>query len=460
MFLFRSPQSLNRVPRVLQLNACSAQIRNVSDKPSTRKPRTKKTPASVEESPEKPPKQKRVGSRFETHPDSPEDKTILPPREKWRQIFAWVPVHDRVSLANAQTANKVAECFVPKGDRDKVIIEAFPGPGQLTRSLLALPKERIKKIIVLEQEPKYLDYLRPLAAIDPRVTIVPFTALEWDTFDIVEGQGLLNDVETIPWDQGGQIYHQPIIMSANLFILAVHSKLQFISHLPLTVYGEQLISQILRLIPNRNWLFKFGRVKMNFLLSDYIWQASEGCSHSCHTYSSEYQRLTAPPENNLMRCKLSVMGTATAEFQTKMYDALQPYSEHFHPTLLKKPVDTAKFSNRRIGVPFHAAEITPLEKQVINPEKLDTWDYCIRRLYVRKATPLQQCIEDLGPGAQSLLPKLSATIDPMTRVRDITVAQWASLIQEFDAWPFAPTDLGINDAKLDNYGGRGLLNRF
>ncbi|KAJ3845428.1 S-adenosyl-L-methionine-dependent methyltransferase [Lentinula raphanica] len=425
MFLFRSPQSLNRVPRALQLNACSAQIRNVSDKPSTRKPRTKKTPASVEESPEKPPKQKRVGSRFETHPDSPEDKTILPPREKWRQIFAWVPVHDRVSLANAQTANKVAECFVPKGDRDKVIIEAFPGPGQLTRSLLALPKERIKKIIVLEQEPKYLDYLRPLAAIDPRVTIVPFTALEWDTFDIVEGQGLLNDVETIPWDQG------------------VHSKLQFISHLPLTVYGEQLISQILRLIPNRNWLFKFGRVKMNFLLSDYIWQ-----------------RLTAPPENNLMRCKLSVMGTATAEFQTKMYDALQPYSEHFHPTLLKKPVDTAKFSNRRIGVPFHAAEITPLEKQVINPEKLDTWDYCIRRLYVRKATPLQQCIEDLGPGAQSLLPKLSATIDPMTRVRDITVAQWASLIEEFDAWPFAPTDLGINDAKLDNYGGRGLLNRF
>ncbi|KAJ3777845.1 S-adenosyl-L-methionine-dependent methyltransferase [Lentinula raphanica] len=405
MFLFRSPQSLNRVPRVLQLNACSAQIRNVSDKPSTRKPRTKKTPASVEDSPEKPPKQKRVGSRFETHPDSPEDKTILPPREKWRQIFAWVPVHDRVSLANAQTANKVAECFVPKGDRDKVIIEAFPGPGQLTRSLLALPKERIKKIIVLEQEPKYLDYLRPLAAIDPRVTIVPFTALEWDTFDIVEGQGLLNDVETIPWDQG------------------VHSKLQFISHLPLTVYGEQLISQILRLIPNRNWLFKFGRVKMNFLLSDYIWQASEG----------------SPPENNLMRCKLSVMATATAEFETKMYDALQPYSEHFHPTLLKKPVDTAKFSNRRIGVPFHAAEITPLEKQVINPEKLDTWDYCIRRLYVRKATPLQQCIEDLGPGAQSLLPKLSATIDPMTRVRDITVAQWASLIEEFDAWPFAPT---------------------
>lgn len=94
-----------------------------------------------------------------------------------------------------------------------------------------------------------------------------------------------------------------------------------------------------------------------------------------------------------MRCKLSVMATATADFQTKLYDELQPYAQHFHPTLLKKASDTIKISNRRIGVPFQAVEITPLVKQVINPEKLDTWDYCIRRLYVRKATPLNQCIE-------------------------------------------------------------------
>ncbi|KAJ3735654.1 S-adenosyl-L-methionine-dependent methyltransferase [Lentinula guzmanii] len=416
MFLSRSP--LNRVARI---NGFSAQIRTVSDKPSTRTSRARRV--TLEDFAREPKKKKKIGSRFETHPDSPEDKTHLPPRDKWRQIFAWVPVNDRVSLSNPETANTVAECFVPKGNTDRVIIEAFPGPGQLTRSLLALPKERIKKLIVLEQEPKYLDYLRPLAALDSRLKIIPFTALEWDTFDRVEEQGLLDDVETFPWDGG------------------VHPNLQFISHLPITVYGEQLIAQILRLIPNRNWLFKFGRVKMNFLLSDYIWQ-----------------RLTASPENALMRCKLSVMATATADFQTKMYDELQPYAEHFHPILVKKATD--KLSNRRIGVPFQAVEITPLEKQVINPDKLDTWDYCIRRLYVRKATPLQQCIEDLGPGAQSLIPKLSATIDPKTIIRDITVDQWASLIQEFDAWPFAPTDLGINDAKLDNYGGRGILNRY
>ncbi|KAJ4483467.1 S-adenosyl-L-methionine-dependent methyltransferase [Lentinula aciculospora] len=416
MFLSRS--ALNRIPRISR--HVLLQTRTASYKTSTREARSKKT--TLEDFAQ--PKKKKTGSRYETHPDSPEDKTNLPPREKWRQIFAWVPVNDRVSLSNPYTAKTVAERFVPEGDTDKVIIEAFPGPGQLTRSLLALPKERIKRLIVLEQEPKYLDYLRPLAALDPRLTIIPFTALEWDTFDQVEEQGLLDDIETFQWDQG------------------VHPKLQFISHLPITIYGEQLIAQILRLIPNRNWLFKFGRVKMNLLLSEYVWQ-----------------RLTASPEN-VMRCKLSVMATATADFQTTLYDELQPYAEHFHPALAKKPSETLKISNRRIGVPFRAVEITPLEEQVINPDKLDTWDYCIRRLYVRKATPLKQCIEDLGPGAQSLIPKLNATIDPETTIREITVSQWASLIKEFDAWPFAPTDLGINDAKLDNYGGRGILNRF
>lgn len=60
-------------------------------------------------------------------------------------------------------------------------------------------------------------------------------------------------------------------------LLSVHPRLQFISHLPITVYGEQLIAQILRLIPNRNWLFRFGRVKMNLLLSEYVWQVSPVC---------------------------------------------------------------------------------------------------------------------------------------------------------------------------------------
>ncbi|KAF9071676.1 S-adenosyl-L-methionine-dependent methyltransferase [Rhodocollybia butyracea] len=311
----------------------------------------------------------------------------------------------------------MADLFVPEGSKDKVIVEAFPGPGQLTRSLLALPKERIKKLIILEQEPKYLDYLLPLAELDPRVKIIPVTALEWDAFARIEQQGLLDDVEVIDWDQG------------------VHPTLQFISHLPITVYGEQLIAQLLRLVPSRSWLHKFGRIKMNYLLSQYVWE-----------------RLNAPPSHTTMRCKLSVMASATASLKPLMDEELRPFAKHFHPT---PPKNSTKVTNRQVGNPFLAIEIIPLEERIIDETKLEMWDYCCRRLFVRKATPLTKCIEDLGPGAKSLLPKLKEFKIDDKAVRDLTVYDWAEIVKAFDAWPFAPKDLGINDGKLDDYGGRG-----
>ncbi len=41
-----------------------------------------------------------------------------------------------------------------------ILTDCRVGPGQLTRALLALPKERIKKLIVLETHDDYLQYLR------------------------------------------------------------------------------------------------------------------------------------------------------------------------------------------------------------------------------------------------------------------------------------------------------------
>lgn len=69
-------------------------------------------------------------------------------------------VKHHVCLRNSETAAKIAEAFVPAGTKDKVIIEAFPGPGILTRALLQLPRERIRKIIVLENAECFLDSLR------------------------------------------------------------------------------------------------------------------------------------------------------------------------------------------------------------------------------------------------------------------------------------------------------------
>lgn len=102
----------------------------------------------------------------------------LPPVAEWSEYFPWsADVKARASIMNPESAAKVAEAFVPKGSRDKIVVEAFPGaflvlqidrveqtnalgPGVLTRALLNLPKRRIKKLIVLEEHNRFYNFLK------------------------------------------------------------------------------------------------------------------------------------------------------------------------------------------------------------------------------------------------------------------------------------------------------------
>jgi mitochondrial transcription factor 1 len=102
-----------------------------------------------------------------------------------------VAVKERISIRNPHTAATLANAFIGEGSgkgRGKVVIEAFPGkhfvwsfrmllgaftdaifhlflfpflgPGVLSRALLDLPKERIDKLIILEDHEPYLEKLR------------------------------------------------------------------------------------------------------------------------------------------------------------------------------------------------------------------------------------------------------------------------------------------------------------
>jgi len=315
-------------------------------------------------------------------------------------------------------AAKAAEQFVPDGSKDKVVIEAFPGPGALTRALLALPKSRIRKLIVVENHKPYLDYLYPLADTDPRLVVIPMNAFAWEAYQFIEESGELNGVATHPWDEG------------------LHPHLQYISHIPLQTMGEQFVAQTLRCIPDQSWFFKFGRVPFNLILSEWVWT-----------------RLSAEPTSS-SRCKLTIIAEATTTADLSFPPAtFTPYDDHFHPTV-SKHIQSGPWTaeNRRIGAPFVAVDFKPLEKQPIRKGMLDKWDYCLRRLYVMKSTPLKTAISHLAPGAGTLVKTLaktglseSETLDVKKPIKAMTVHDWALLLKAFDEWPFAPEDLLVTD---------------
>ncbi|KAF9462341.1 S-adenosyl-L-methionine-dependent methyltransferase [Collybia nuda] len=344
----------------------------------------------------------------------------LPPMMEWRKYFPFMAdVNHRISIRNPETAAVMAETFVPEGSNGKVIIEAFPGPGQLTRALLALPKERIRKLIVMETTPLYLKYLRPLQELDSRITVIPHSGYEWDAYDVIESMGLLKDVPKLAWDAG------------------VHPGFQFISHIPSTVSGEQLISQFFRSIPEKHWVFKYGRTPLNFILGENVWR-----------------RISAAIGAKSARCKVSVIAEAVAECTEALpFSKFQPYQDHFHPTRSLFGSDpNLKYNARRTGNPFQAIKVIPREHQVIPKGDLDSWDFCLRRLFVRKATPLKTGLGALAPGAQSLLKVLtnpdlpeSDRVDITKTMAHLTIQDWAAIVKAFKEWPFMPENLSIDD---------------
>ncbi|TFY70882.1 hypothetical protein EVG20_g2110 [Dentipellis fragilis] len=359
------------------------------------------------------------------HTRSAAHSALLPPLDEWRTYFHTTPsaARDRISIRNPESASQVARGFLTgkrtRTNQPKIVVEAFPGPGALSRALMALPHSQMSKLIILEDYPPYLEYLKPLEKVDPRVSVVPYSGFVWDTYRHLEEVGLLEEVETVPWDEN------------------IHPRLHFITHIPQTIAGEQLVAQLFRNIPERSWLFKYGRIPMSFLMSDWVWR-----------------RVSAPSRNS-ERCKLSVIAEATTGFGLAVPpEALLPFDDHFHPTRYGAKITTnpsRRPENRRIGSPFVAANTVPLEHQVIDKGKLDMWDYVLRRLFVLKSTPLKNAIGSLAPGAQVLLKHITdpalppeMRVDITSQVRHLTIQEWDTLVRAFGIWPFAPSDLSID----------------
>lgn len=87
---------------------------------------------------------------------------------------------------------------------------------------------------------------------------------------------------------------------------------------------------------------------------------------------------------------------------------------------------------------------------------LDKWDYCLRKLFVLKSTPLQGAVGHLAPGSDVLKSYLTGDdVPPEQRadlkkiIRKMSVEDWAAVVGAFDRWPFAPEELLITDSSAE-----------
>ena len=147
---------------------------------------------------------------------------------------------------------------------------------------------------------------------------------------------------------------------------AVHPELHFVTHIPQTIHGEQLVSQLFRCIPEKSWLFKYGRIPMSFIVADWVWRVSFSFAfivRSACPFTS-FQRMSSTL-NAAERCKLSILAEASSQLSPSLPpESLLPFLDHFHPA-----TNTFRFAHlrpetRRRGSPFLAVNIVPHDEQV------------------------------------------------------------------------------------------------
>ena len=117
-------------------------------------------------------------------------------------------------------------------------------------------------------------FVQPLQAIDDRITIYEQSGYEWGVYKKLEDAGELDDVLKVPWTSGGEFIRLMLKLPCLTRVShLVHPQLSFITHIPTTVLGEQLIAQLFRGIPDKQWLFQYGRVPLCFMMSSRMWKA-------------------------------------------------------------------------------------------------------------------------------------------------------------------------------------------
>ena len=212
--------------------------------------------------------------------------------------------------------------------------------------------------------------LKPLAAYDSRIKLLEKRGLDWDTYQIMEEEGLMEDVSSSPWASGRKptIYVTSAIPPFFTSILPVHPSLHFISHIPQTTQGEQLVAQLMRCVPDESWLFRYGRVPLTLLMAESMWKVRGGPTRTSYVLCSTHtaQRVSAPVGHKQLRCKVSVMAEAVSTFSPAIWPGtLQPYDEHFHPSSSLHPGRPgSKAPGRKVGTPVVAVNFTPAEHVV------------------------------------------------------------------------------------------------
>lgn len=302
--------------------------------------------------------------------------------------------------------------------RDLKVLDLYPGPSitSVVFNNRFCPKQHflmdMKNAFVQFQDRYLIPYNN-----ENLMTMVRKDPYDWSSYtDLIEKEHQLE-----PGFQDRSKLHNQFLIMAN-----VTERKQ-----------EGLVMQWVNCLGNKNWLMKFGNVKM------LLWIPSQTAV-----------KLLAPPGNRYRnKCSLYLEAfaqtnlIAVSQSETILKEFDKPLVEKCAPILIDNKEDIFPQTSKA-QASMSLLEINPKDQNF----DVDTWDYVTKQLMILRRTPLVDAVESLGHGAREYyLERIKDTAFLQRCPVTFTFEEFLYVTKIFKDWPFKPDIyLELYDLKLDD----------
>ncbi|SCU93847.1 LADA_0G05160g1_1 [Lachancea dasiensis] len=283
------------------------------------------------------------------------------------------------------------------------VLDLYPGPAQ--HSVIFNNRLKPAQHVLMDARPDFVKHIGALIS-DEEVNSSTIELYEGDPYDWDSYTSMIDEHKVLtPSIKGLEAIHDEFLVMANLS----------------GMIGEGLFMQWLACIGNRNWIQRFGRVKL------LVW-----------VQESTAVKLLAKPGDQL-RSKCSVVTDAFTN--TKLIATMEgrsPRDSKFNSDLLAKH-EPIFFSAKDVwmpsGKPISLIEVNPNNHHV----DLDNFDYVTKHLLILKSTPLSSALDSLGHGGKEYFRSVIRDEKLLQKCpKDLTVEEFMYCTKLFDLWPFKP----------------------
>lgn len=204
----------------------------------------------------------------------------------------------------------------------------------------------------------------------------------------------------------------------------INDELLIVGNLTPSKFGEALFAQWIMCCIYKNWLQKYGRVRMLCFVPDVT-------AMKFISGAKFRKRNKSAVKRELFTDSLLVAISTPADF----FDA---DGKGYDPRLILKDDP----------IPLGSADILPnsgqlalieLEPRDVSSEKFDEYDYVIRSLYFGASNKLRSAINNVGHGAvDDLTPHFTEEMLDKN-AKELTLEDWMRIFEVYEKWPFKPS---------------------